>query len=90
MGSFNSKFVIHHKNLTKRTKIKMRLRHWQQARSWARLIREAENLWQVDAKALKRLGAIELTQLLKEVPPSSRRRVNLWLSKYSVSTRLSI
>ena len=67
----------------------MRLRHWQQARSWARLIREAEVLWQVDERELKRLGAIELTQLLNEVPPSFRRRVNLWLIKYSVSTRIS-
>ena len=68
----------------------MRLRHWQQARSWARLIREAESLWQVDAKELKRLGALELAQLLKEVPPSCRRRVNLWLVKYSVATRLIV
>ncbi len=90
MGSFNSKFGIRPKSLLKRKKLKMRLRHWQQARSWARLIREAENLWQVDSKELKRLGALELTQLLNEVPPSCRRRVNLWLVKYSVATRLSV
>ncbi len=90
MESFYSKLGINRKSLLKRKKLKMRLRHWQQARSWARLIREAENLWQVDAKELKRLGALELTQLLKEVPPSCRRRVNLWLIKYSVATRFNV
>ena len=90
MEGFYPKYGICHKSLVRRKKLKMRLRHWQQARSWARLIREAENLWQVDAKELKRLGALELTQLLNEVPPSCRRRVNLWLDKYSVATRLTI
>ena len=70
-----------------RQKLKRRLRHWQQARSWARLIREAEHLWKVDSRELKRLGALELTQLLQEVPPSHRKRVNLWLIKFSVATR---
>tara|TARA_B100001250_G_C19272291_1_gene559649 strand:- start:279 stop:512 length:234 start_codon:yes stop_codon:yes gene_type:complete len=70
-----------------RENLRSRLRHWQQARSWARLIKEAENLWQVDEKEIKRLGALELSQLLNEVPPSYRRRVNLWLVKYSVGTR---
>ncbi|ABX08658.1 hypothetical protein [Prochlorococcus marinus] len=70
-----------------RQKLKRRLRQWQQARSWARLIREAEHLWKVDSRELKRLGALELTQLLQEVPQSYRRRVNLWLIKYSVATR---
>ena len=37
-----------------------RLRHWQQARTWARLIREAEALWHVDVRALRRMGAEEL------------------------------
>ena len=68
--------------------IRRRLLRWQKARSWARLIREAEILWHVDAKELKRLGALELAQLLNEIPPSYRRRVNFWLVKYSVSTRL--
>ena len=71
-------------------KLKGRLRHWQQARSWARLIKEAENLWQVEEKEIKRLGALELSQLLNEVPPSYRRRVNLWLIKYSVGTRFEV
>ena len=89
MKSLKSKTFINQQSFCRRKKIKMRLRHWQQARSWARLIREAEVLWQVDERELKRLGAIELTQLLNEVPPSFRRRVNLWLIKYSVSTRIS-
>ena len=71
-----------------RENLRSRLRHWQQARSWARLIKEAENLWQADEKEIKRLGALELSQLLNEVPPSYRRRVNLWLVKYSLGTRL--
>ncbi|WP_269623118.1 hypothetical protein [Prochlorococcus marinus] len=74
--------------LLKRQKIIRSLRHWQQVRSWARLIREAESLWHVEEKEIKRLGALELSQLLEEVPPSYRRRVNLWLIKYSVATRL--
>ena len=90
MNVFNSKFGFRHNSLVKQRKLKMRLRQWQQARSWARLIREAEKLWQVDAKELKRLGALELTQLLKEVPPSCRKRVNLWLIKYAVATRLTV
>ncbi len=75
--------------LIERKKLRSRLRHWQQVRSWARLIKEAEHLWQVDSKELKRLGALELTQLLQEIPASHRRRVNLWLVKYSVSTRFA-
>ena len=68
-------------------KIRRSLRHWQQVRSWARLIREAEILWHVDQKELKRLGALELSQLINEIPPAYRRRVNLWLVKFSVATR---
>lgn len=70
-------------------KIRRSLRHWQQVRSWARLIREAEILWTVDQKELKRLGALELSQLISEIPPSYRRRINLWLIKFSVSTRFN-
>ena len=69
--------------------LRRRLRQWQQVRTWARLIREAENLWYVDVKDLRRLGALELSQLLEEVPPSQRRRVNRWLNSYAVSTRCS-
>jgi len=65
-----------------------RLRHWQQVRTWARLIREAEALWHVDVRELKRLGALELSQLLEEVPPAQRPRVNRWLQRYAVATRL--
>ena len=70
-------------------KIRRSLRHWQQVRSWARLIREAEILWKVDQKELKRLGALELSQLISEIPPSYRRRINLWLIKFSVATRFN-
>ena len=68
-------------------KIRRSLQHWQQVRSWARLVREAEILWKVDQKELKRLGALELSQLVTEIPPSYRRRVNLWLRKFSLATR---
>lgn len=64
------------------------LRRWQNTRTWARLIREAEALWHVDVRDLRRLGALELSQLLQEVPPSLRPRVNRWLACYRVQTRL--
>ena len=44
--------------------ISLRLATWQRARTLARLIREAEDLWHVDVKDLRRLGALELDQLL--------------------------
>ena len=62
-----------------REKLVKSLHDWQQVRSWARLIREAEMLWHEEQKALRRLGALELAQLIKEIPPSYRRRINLWL-----------
>jgi len=65
-----------------------RLRRWQSVRSWARLIREAEALWHVDVQALHRLASQELVQLVQEVPPRLRRRVNLWLEHFRVLTRL--
>ena len=64
------------------------LRRWQAARSWARLIREAEVLWSVDVRCLHRLAARELGQLVQEVPPRLRRRVNQWLKRFRVLTRL--
>lgn len=69
--------------------LRHRLRQWQQVRTWARLIREAEALWRVDVRELRRLGALELAQLLEEVPPSQRSRVNRWLQGYAVATRLN-
>ncbi len=69
-------------------KVRSRLQRWQQVRTWARLIREAECLWHVDVRELKRLGALELSQLLEEVPIAQRSRVNRWLTRYAVSTRL--
>lgn len=63
---------------------------WQNSRTWARLIREAEALWHVDVRDLRRLGALELGQLLVEVPPSLRSRVNRWLASYHVATRLEL
>ncbi len=68
--------------------LRRRLRRWQQVRTWARLIREAESLWHVDVRELRRLGAIELSQLVEEVPPVQRTRVNRWLNRYAVATRL--
>ncbi len=68
--------------------LKKRLRQWQHSRSWARLICEAEKFWSLESKALKRLGAIELIQLQNEMPFNVRRRVNVWLIRYSGVTRL--
>jgi hypothetical protein len=65
-----------------------RVRRWQSVRTWARLIREAEALWHVDARILHRLAAEELVRLVQEVPPRLRRRVNLWLERFHVATRL--
>ena len=68
--------------------VRSRLQRWQQVRTWARLIREAESLWHVGVRELKRLGALELAELLREVPVRQRSRVNRWLTRYAVSTRL--
>jgi len=65
-----------------------RLRRWQRARTWARLIREAEALWHVDQRILHRLAAMELGQLLEEVPPGIRGRVNQWLKRFHTASRL--
>lgn len=65
-----------------------KLLRWQAARTWARLIREAEALWHVDVRAVRRLAARELGQLIVEVPPQDRQRVNRWLISFGVSTRL--
>lgn len=64
------------------------LQRWQSVRTWARLIREAEALWRVDVRALHRLAAQELGQLIQEVPPRLRGRVNRWLEGFGVVTRL--
>jgi hypothetical protein len=64
------------------------VQRWQNTRTWARLIREAEALWHVDVRELRRLAALELSQLLEEVPPHLRGRVNRWLERYRVHTRL--
>jgi hypothetical protein len=65
------------------------VRRWQNSRTWARLIREAEGLWHVQVRDLHRLAALELAQLLVEVPPRLRTRVNRWLIGYGVATRLA-
>lgn len=70
-------------------RLREQVRRWQDIRTWARLIREAEALWHVDVRDLRRLGAMELGQLLEEVPPELRPRVNRWLACYGVSTRLT-
>jgi hypothetical protein len=66
-----------------------RLARWQVSRTWARLIREAESLWRVDVREMHRLAAHELGALLQEVPPRLRRRVNRWLRRFGVQTRLN-
>ena len=68
--------------------LKKRLRQWQHSRSWARLICEAEKMWSLESRELKRLGAMELIQLQNEMPFNVRRRVNFWLVRYSGVTRL--
>ncbi|MEB3256881.1 MAG: hypothetical protein VKN83_01040 [Cyanobacteriota bacterium] len=65
-----------------------RVRRWQSVRTWARLIQETEALWHVDARVLRRIAAEELVRLVQEVPPRLRRRVNLWLERLHVATRL--
>ena len=67
---------------------RQQLQRWQAVRTWARLIREAECLWHVDVRTLHRLAAHELGQLQGEVPLPLRRRVNSWLQRYGVATRL--
>ena len=76
------------KSKTDSNELKKRLRQWQHSRSWARLICEAEKMWSLESKELKRLGAMELIQLQNEMPFNVRRRVNFWLVKYSGATRL--
>ena len=68
--------------------LKKRLRQWQHSRSWARLICEAEKMWSLESRELKRLGAMELIQLQNEMPFNVRRRVNFWLVRFSGATRL--
>ena len=76
------------KSKTDGNELKKRLRQWQHSRSWARLICEAEKMWSLESRDLKRLGAMELIQLQNEMPFNVRRRVNCWLVKYSGATRL--
>ena len=76
------------KSRTEGNELKKRLRQWQHSRSWARLICEAEKMWSLESRELKRLGAMELIQLQNEMPFSVRRRVNFWLVRYSGATRL--
>ena len=89
---FTKKNIVGHspllKNRTDGNELKKRLRHWQHSRSWARLICEAEKMWSLESRELKRLGAIELIQLQNEMPFNVRRRVNFWLVRYSGATRL--
>ena len=70
------------------SELKKRLRQWQHSRSWARLICEAEKMWSLESRELKKLGAMELIQLQNEMPFNVRRRVNFWLVRYSGATRL--
>ena len=86
----NRKFLVHSSSQNEVRAcdlLQSRLRHWQQVRSWARLIREVENLWHLEDKELRRLGAKELSQLYEEIPYALRARVNRWLDNYAVATR---
>ena len=76
------------KSKTDGNELKKRLRQWQHSRSWARLICEAEKMWSLESRELKKLGAMELIQLQNEMPFNVRRRVNFWLVRYSGATRL--
>ena len=76
------------KSKTDGNQLKKRLRQWQHSRSWARLICEAERMWSLESRELRRLGAMELIQLQNEMPFNVRRRVNFWLVRYSGVTRL--
>ena len=76
------------KSKTDGSDLKKPLRQWQHSRSWARLICEAEKMWGLESRELKRLAAMELIQLQNEMPFNVRRRVNFWLVKYSGATRL--
>ncbi len=69
--------------------VKFRVGQWQQVRSWTRLIREVQRLWFVEAIELKKLGAMELSRLLSEVPPSLRSRVKRFLQNYSSLKNIS-
>ena len=76
------------KSRTDAKDLKKRLRQWQHSRSWARLICEAEKMWSLESRELKKLGAMELIQLQNEMPFNVRKRVNCWLVRYSGVTRL--
>ena len=78
----------HVKSKADGNELKKRLRQWQHSRSWARLICEAEKMWSLESRELRRLGAMELIQLQNEMPFNVRRRVNFWLVRYSGATRL--
>ena len=93
MSNYSTKknIVAHSPLVTSKTdgnESKKRLRHWQHSRSWARLICEAEKMWSLESRELRRLGAMELIQLQNEMPFKVRRRVNFWLIRYLGATRL--
>ena len=64
--------------------------HRCKARTWARLIREAETLWRTDVRPLQWLGAIELKRLQEETPRRLRPYVNSWLRCYRALTQLPV
>ena len=71
-----------------RVNIRKQLRQWQYSRSWARLICEAEKFWKVEPKELKKFGALELDQLLNEIPKVYKKKVYFWLAKFSLYKKL--
>ena len=68
-------------------RLRGRVRQWQQVRIWARLINEVQFLWHVDDRNMRRIGALELSQLLLEVPFSQRIRVRRWTYRYATLTK---
>ena len=81
--------LAHHNPPPSADPIRISLSNWQVSRTWARLIREAEGLWRVDVRAMHRIAAQELMALISEVPPRLRQRVNRWLARFGVTTRLN-
>ena len=56
---FTKKNIVGQSHLVKSkadgSDLKKRLRQWQHSRSWARLICEAEKMWSLESRELKRL-----------------------------------
>ncbi len=67
--------------------VRRRITQWKQVRTWTCLIREAESFWYAEEREIRRLGAVELSQLLQEIPLGKRGRINRWLYRYSIANK---